>query len=102
ARARSGRHSSWYGSRPEACRPTMGRASLLSRTIYATVPANLVTLCMARGPYVTVWDLSGATFAVLALPQGSITDGVHALLAHTLNQQRPVFTGGECLIYDLI
>jgi len=80
----------------------MGRASLLSRTIYATVPANLVTLWMARGPYVTGWDLSGATFAVLALQQGSITDGVHAILTATLNQQRPVFTGGESLIYGLI
>ena len=40
------------------------RTSLLPRTIYATLVANLGTLWLARGPYVTGWDLAGATFAV--------------------------------------
>src|SRR5262245_27876509 len=36
------------------------RTSLLPRTIYATLVANLGTLWLARGPYVTGWDLAGA------------------------------------------
>src|SRR5262249_46008760 len=68
----------------------------------ALVAGNLVALWVGRGSYVSGWDLAAPTYSLLALNDGSLGAGVAKIYAATLNQQRPVFTGGESLVYGLI
>lgn len=75
---------------------------LLAAAVYVLVAANLLTLWLVRGQYVSGWDLAPATFGVLALGDGPPGAGAARVLDAVRNQSRPVFTGGESLIYGLV
>jgi hypothetical protein len=75
----------------------------LALAIYGLVAANLAALWWARGPFVCGWDLFGATYGVLALEEEGLAGGVARIARAVLRQrERPVFTGGESLIYGLV
>jgi hypothetical protein len=74
----------------------------LAAAIYAALGANILVLWVARGDFVNGWDLFGATFGVLTLDHGSFAEGIANIVRAVINQRRPVFTGGESLIYGLV
>jgi hypothetical protein len=79
------------------------RLPLLHLAIYALAAGNVLVLWMVRGPFVDGWDLLGASFGALTFSQNGFVEGMRVIAGTLLGQRtRPVFTGGESLIYGAI